>query len=198
MGGGMQRAGAPTALLPIAHAHLRPSPVLRRCYAFSVIPAQAGIRAHGETSPSASIRRRSRATWASRRDGAARTDAGRGHRSCLRRNDGKGAGMAGRGCGMSGGDRSVVRVVVWYERWRQGCGASGGVVRVVVWCEWWCGMSGGVVWAVVWCEWWRGTSGGAGSLPPTPHLASPLKGGRDELGKGREGERVGVRIAGRG
>ena len=29
-------------------------------------------------------------------------------------------------------------------------------------------------------------SGGAGSVPPTPHLASPLKGGRDELGKGRD------------
>ena len=28
-----------------------------------------------------------------------------------------------------------------------------------------------------------------GSVPPTPHLASPLKGGRDELGKGERWER---------
>ena len=33
---------------------------------------------------------------------------------------------------------------------------------------------------------WRGV--GAGSLPPTPHLTSPLVGGRDELGRGRERE----------
>ena len=29
----------------------------------------------------------------------------------------------------------------------------------------------------------RRTAGGGGSGPLTPHLASPLKGGRDELGK---------------
>ena len=29
---------------------------------------------------------------------------------------------------------------------------------------------------------WK-VSGGGRSLPPTPHLTSPLKGGRDELGK---------------
>ena len=32
-----------------------------------------------------------------------------------------------------------------------------------------------------------GTIAGARSVPPTPHLTSPLKGGRDELGKGGGG-----------
>ena len=31
------------------------------------------------------------------------------------------------------------------------------------------------------------TGGGVGSVRPTPHLASPLEGGRDELGKGSGG-----------
>ena len=30
----------------------------------------------------------------------------------------------------------------------------------------------------------HGATGGPGSLPRTPHLTSPLEGGRDELGKG--------------
>ena len=29
---------------------------------------------------------------------------------------------------------------------------------------------------------------GGGSVPPTPHLTSPLEGGRDELGKGEVGQ----------
>ena len=61
--------------------------------------------------------------------------------SCLRRNDGGGAGMTGQGSGNGGtGEREG----------RSGC--------------------------------WRAVGGG--SVPPTPHLTSPLKGGRDELGKG--------------
>ena len=94
---------------------------------------------------------------------------------------------------MGGGDRGVVRVVatgVWCEGVATGVWCEG--VATGVWCGWWrqrYGVSSGdrgTVWAVVWYEWWCGMGGGAGSVPPTPHLASPLKGGRDELGKGRD------------
>ena len=67
----------------------------------------------------------------------------------------------------------------------RGAGAMGG------W--WWCGRSGrgtGGVWCVVWVI-GRETTGGGGLWRPTPHLTSPLKGGRDELGKGEVGAGVG-------
>ena len=58
---------------------------------------------------------------------------------------------------------------------------AGGVSERVVWTVWVCAGGGdgrgGVAMG-------RGTAGGARSLPPTPHLTSPLEGGRDELGKG--------------
>ena len=42
-----------------------------------------------------------------------------------------------------------------------------------------CGGGGCAAWVIG-----AGTTGGSCSLPPTPHLTSPLEGGRDELGKG--------------
>ena len=63
--------------------------------------------------------------------------------SCLRRNDGRGAGMTEEDAGMRRGR----------------CGRAGrGAIEA-------------------------GTTGGVRSLPRTPHLTSPLEGGRDELGK---------------
>ena len=54
---------------------------------------------------------------------------------------------------------------------------------------------GDVVWVVA-----GGIGGGAGcggcSVPLTPHLASPLKGGRDELGKGGACPAFGLRLGG--
>ena len=46
-------------------------------------------------------------------------------------------------------------------------------------CDRECGRAGGEEWAIgVRCDWC------AGSWLRTPHLTSPLEGGRDELGKG--------------
>ena len=109
---------------------------LRHFCAPSVIPAQAGTARTTELRPASDIRRRSNLTWAGRRDGVACADSGGRLGSCLRRNDGKGRGMA---------EKEAAWVVV-------GEGGSAMVRR---------------------------------SRPRTPHLTSPLEGGRDELGKER-------------
>ena len=80
--------------------------------------------------------------------------------SCLRRNDGEGRRNDERGRGDD-------------ERWRRddergrGDDAGAGGAGVT-------GREEGVIGAC--------TTSGGGSWPPTPHLTSPLKGGRDELG----------------
>ena len=88
--------------------------------------------------------------------------------SCLRRNDDRGAGMTGWGVGMTVGVRG--------DGWSVSVGmveGSGGMIG-----------EGRERWL-----WLR---------PLTPHLTSPLEGGRDELGKGegRYGEEVGVEWVG--
>ena len=83
--------------------------------------------------------------------------------SCLRRNDGEGRRNDGEGCG-SDGWVVVVRKI--------GARDGGSVVRGV-------GDRGVKRPVVVVC-----------GVPP-PHLTSPLKGGRDELGKGEVGAGVG-------
>ena len=74
--------------------HGQPPPLIIKGSASSPpVGRLAGIHAHHEASLRLRIRQRLNVTWASRRGVATRTGAGGRLVSCLRRNDGRGAGM---------------------------------------------------------------------------------------------------------